>query len=144
MAGQEGLEPPASGFGDRRSTIGATGLGQPSLPRLLVIRMLVAEPAEFFVFHPVGMQPLILHRIIVAAFAIAASQGNSFSWHNQSLTTTRLQNLLVQNLGDDAGAHGSAALADRKPKLFFHRDRRDQLHRNRHVVTRHHHLNTRR
>ena len=26
MAGQEGLEPPTSGFGDRRSTIGATAL----------------------------------------------------------------------------------------------------------------------
>ncbi len=26
MAGQEGLEPPTTGFGDRRSTIGATDL----------------------------------------------------------------------------------------------------------------------
>ena len=26
LAGQEGLEPPTNGFGDRRSTIGATGL----------------------------------------------------------------------------------------------------------------------
>ena len=26
MAGQEGLEPPTLGFGDRRSTIGATDL----------------------------------------------------------------------------------------------------------------------
>ena len=26
MAGQEGFEPPTPGFGDRRSTVGATGL----------------------------------------------------------------------------------------------------------------------
>ncbi len=29
MAGQEGLEPPTTGFGDRRSTIGATDLTSP-------------------------------------------------------------------------------------------------------------------
>src|SRR5690349_13881763 len=45
-----------------------------------------------------------------------------------------------QDLGDDAGADGLAALADREALLLLERDRRDQLHRHLHVVTRHDHL----
>src|SRR5215217_2370110 len=51
---------------------------------------------------------------------------------------------LLEDLGDDAGAHGATALADRKPQPFVHRDRRDQLDRHLHVVPRHHHLHPRR
>ena len=36
MAGQEGLEPTTSGFGDRRSTIRATGLHGVVLPNRLL------------------------------------------------------------------------------------------------------------
>ena len=46
----------------------------------------------------------------------------------------------LDDLGDDAGADGAAALADREAQLLVHRDRRDQLHRHLHVVARHHHL----
>src|SRR3970040_387090 len=35
---------------------------------------------------------------------------------------------LLGDFGDDAGADGAAALADREPELLVHRDRRDQLH----------------
>src|SRR5947209_13798934 len=51
---------------------------------------------------------------------------------------------LLQDLGDDAGAHRAAALADREAQLLLHRDRRDQLDRHLRVVPRHHHLHPRR
>src|SRR5947209_9216905 len=48
--------------------------------------------------------------------------------------------VLLQDLGEHAGAHRAAALADREPQLLLHRDRRDQLDRHLRVVPRHHHL----
>src|SRR5437773_742352 len=50
---------------------------------------------------------------------------------------------LLQDLGDHAGAHGAAALADREAQLLLHRDRRDQLDRHLRVVPRHNHLHPR-
>src|SRR5690606_2457741 len=47
---------------------------------------------------------------------------------------------LLDDLGDDAGADGTTAFTDGEAQTFFHRDRGDQLHRDRHVVARHHHL----
>ena len=41
---------------------------------------------------------------------------------------------LLQDLGDDAGADGAAAFADRKAQPFVHRNRRDQLHRHPNIV----------
>ncbi len=35
--------------------------------------------------------------------------------------------VLVEDLGDDAGADGTAAFADSEAQTFFHRDRSDQL-----------------
>src|SRR3989442_3039886 len=52
--------------------------------------------------------------------------------------------VLLQDLGDHAGAHCAAALADREAQLLLHRDRRDQLDRHLRVVPRHHHLPPRR
>src|SRR5215813_46015 len=51
---------------------------------------------------------------------------------------------LRHNLGHDTRAHCPAPLANREPQLLLHRNRRDQLHRHRHVVPRHHHLHPRR
>src|SRR5206468_4882385 len=51
---------------------------------------------------------------------------------------------LRQDVGDDAGADGLAPFADRKAQPLVHRDRRDQLRRDCHVVSRHHHLHPRR
>src|SRR6478672_81889 len=48
--------------------------------------------------------------------------------------------LLLNDGGDDAGADGAATFADRETKLFFHRDRHDQVHFHRDVVARHHHF----
>ena len=36
--------------------------------------------------------------------------------------------VLLEDFGDDAGAHRMAALADRETKTFLHRDRHDQIH----------------
>src|SRR5918996_2087404 len=47
---------------------------------------------------------------------------------------------LLDDLGDDPRAHGATALADREPQALVHGDRRDQLDRHLHVVSRHHHL----
>src|SRR5437868_14633044 len=47
---------------------------------------------------------------------------------------------LFQDLRDDAGADGLAALADGEAKPLLHRDRRDERHHHLHVVPGHHHL----
>src|SRR5262249_42340215 len=47
---------------------------------------------------------------------------------------------LLDDGGDDAGAHGAATLADGKAQTLVHRNRRDQLDLHRHIVARHHHL----
>src|SRR5258708_33287024 len=47
---------------------------------------------------------------------------------------------LVDDVGDGAGADGTASLADGEAKALLHRDGRDELHRHLGVVSRHHHL----
>ena len=48
--------------------------------------------------------------------------------------------VLLDDLGDLAGANGTATLTDGEPQALVHSDRLDQLNRDRGVVTRHHHL----
>ena len=71
LAGQEGFEPPTSGFGDRRSTSSSYWPTTP-LAGLLVHRMLVAVRTKLLVFNPLRMKTLVLHRIVVAVLAITA------------------------------------------------------------------------
>src|SRR5262249_3390171 len=47
---------------------------------------------------------------------------------------------LFDDFGDDPGADGATALADRKAQPLIHRYRCDQLDLHRDVVARHHHL----
>src|SRR5215475_4207516 len=56
---------------------------------------------------------------------------------NKALFPTRS---LGDNVGDRAGADGAAPLADGEANALLHRDRRDQLDLQVHVVPRHHHL----
>src|SRR5574338_499005 len=56
-----------------------------------------------------------------------------------TLRSRRVQ-VLLDDLGDDAGTDGAATFADREAQTFFHGDRGDQLHGDRHVVARHDHL----
>src|SRR5690606_2594279 len=48
--------------------------------------------------------------------------------------------LLLEDLGDHAGADGAATFADGEAQALVHRDRVDQLDLHLHVVARHHHL----
>src|SRR5215469_5570617 len=47
---------------------------------------------------------------------------------------------LLEHLGHDPGAHRPATLTDGEPELLLHGDGGDQLHLDRDVVPRHHHL----
>src|SRR2546425_5587505 len=51
---------------------------------------------------------------------------------------------LLQDFRNHTRADRPSTLADGKPQLLFHRDRRDQLDRHLRVVARHHHLHPRR
>ena len=71
MAGQEGLEPPAAGFGVRSSTIRATGLFPYSAAAsfcdrlrfgFLVGRMFPAEPAILVQVQLIRRVPFVLRR----------------------------------------------------------------------------------
>ena len=70
MAGQEGLEPPAAGFGVRSSTIRATGLcSTQQLPGATMLRLgflmrcvLAAEPAVLVQVQLIRSVPLVLGR----------------------------------------------------------------------------------
>src|SRR5690606_19388387 len=57
------------------------------------------------------------------------------TWHRADIES-------LDDFGDDTGADGTTTFTNREAQAFFHRDRRNQLHRDRHVVTRHHHLRT--
>src|SRR6267378_4296980 len=53
---------------------------------------------------------------------------------------TAIFDTLFDDLRDDAGADGLAALADGKPQALLHRNGRNQRHHHLHVVPRHHHI----
>src|SRR5690606_37811948 len=72
---------------------------------------------------------------IFACQGFALPPGGPRSWPASSVEN------LLQDLRDDAGADGPAALADGEAQPRVHRDRRNQLHRHLHVVAGHHHLN---
>src|SRR5438477_1822029 len=57
-----------------------------------------------------------------------------------ALLATRVSYYLPGDLGDDPGADGAAAFADREAHPVFERDRGDQLDLHPDVVPGHHHL----
>src|SRR3954471_7615599 len=52
----------------------------------------------------------------------------------------RITQELLDDLGNDAGADGTAAFTDSEAQAFFHRDRVDQLDGDRHVIAWHDHF----
>ena len=77
LAGQEGLEPSTNGFGDRRSTIGATGLCEKTwLTGLPVDGVLAAPRAVLLQLHTIGVVLLVLISGVVAALALSAGESN--------------------------------------------------------------------
>ena len=77
MAGQEGLEPPAPGFGVRCSTIRATGL--PRLFCFLMQGMSPTKPAILFKFQFMRRIFLVLSRGVIPVLALGTPQGNYIS-----------------------------------------------------------------
>ena len=80
MAGQEGFEPPTSGFGDRRSTVGAIALqtGRGCLPEFqspgfAMQCMLLVPGTIFFHLKTPGSGLLVFPGAVIAAFALRAS-----------------------------------------------------------------------
>src|SRR5437868_11254234 len=81
LAGQPGLEPGTCGFGDRRSTIGATGLG---LLRLLVLGVFAATRAELRKHQLVRHGPLVLGGGVVPLLAHRALERDDGSVHRSA------------------------------------------------------------
>ena len=103
----------------------------PSLLGFLMNCMLAAERAVLLVLHTGRVKTLILVAIIVTLMANSAFERNKFSWHFYSL---------LDDFGYGSGADGAAALADGEAELLLHGDRGDELHVDRHVIARSHHL----
>ena len=79
LAGQEGLEPPTCGFGDRRSTNWSYWpVSLPILPlaRFLVKRVLVAPLAILLELNTIGIILLVLLGRIVSTLAFSACKGD--------------------------------------------------------------------
>src|SRR5688500_13896189 len=87
-----------------------------SLLRFFVRCVLLAPAAIFLQLHPVWMGATVLRRRIVPALARGAAEGDDLAGHR-----------LLLDLGDDAGAHRAAALADGEAQLLVHGHRHDQL-----------------
>src|SRR6266851_2777560 len=82
--GQEGFEPPTRGFGDRCSTVGATGLDFP----FPVVGVLATTGAELAQLQLVLLLALVLCRRVIALLADGALERNDASislWHGLSL-----------------------------------------------------------
>src|SRR5271157_5003096 len=94
--------------------------------------VLAAVAAELLQLDPLGGGLLVLGAGIVAVFALHALERNDISRHCLVL--------LLYDFRYRAGAHRAAALANREAQPLVHGDGRDQLHRQVHVVARHHHL----
>src|ERR671919_328384 len=81
LSGQEGFEPPTRGFGDRCSTVGATGLetfpGTTDLDlTFLVVLVLAAPRAELAQLELVLALPLVLRGRVVPLLAHRALERN--------------------------------------------------------------------
>src|SRR5665811_757323 len=124
------------------------------LPGLAVRPVRAAARAELLHLQALALRVAVLRGDVVALLALRASQRHlrprvtlrhrlfqpcSRSAYQASPGRPCRQRLL-DDLGDPAGAHGAAALADGEAQALLHRDRLDQVHHHLGVVTRHHHL----
>ncbi len=71
MAGQEGFEPPTSGFGDRRSNRSSYWPVFAHLLAFAVKGMSPAKLAELFEGKPIGCTPLVLGGRIIPALTFS-------------------------------------------------------------------------
>src|SRR5919197_161210 len=123
LAGQERFEPPTGGFGDRCSTVGATGLNLYSLNLAFSVDLVLpAAGAELTEFELVLLLPPVLRGRVVPLLAHRALERDDAAIslrHGAPLLLapgtaggcpgSRL--LLLNDVGDDDGAHRPPALA---------------------------------
>ena len=93
-------------------------------------RVLTAEAAIFRQLQLLRIRLLVLRGRVVPALTLGTREADV------------LLHRLLHDLDDGSGADGAAALADREAQSLLHRDRRDQVDLQVHVVPRHHHLHT--
>jgi hypothetical protein len=103
MAGQEGIEPPTTGFGDRCSAkLSYWPLSLRPLFHFPVQDVLPIETTVLLQFKTTRCDALVLLGRIVASFALGASQCYHFPSHNCCLTipltTQRMQSGLSSNI----------------------------------------------
>src|SRR5690348_14279451 len=103
------------------------------LLHFLMRRMLPARIAELLRLQPVAVLLLVLGGRVVSVFTVVALQCDDFA-HCR----------LLDNLGHGACTHRVAAFPDRKPQPLLQRYRRDQCDLCAHIISRHHHLHSRR
>ncbi len=147
LAGQEGLEPPTCGFGDRRSNqlelLAYDFLRQAILLHLFMRRMLAAPFTIFFHLDTVWGIPLIFLGCIVPLLTIQTTQCNNFT-HCIHLLYLKGQDLdepaSFNHLGNHAGTDGAAALANSKTQAFVHSDGHDEFNFHFGVVPGHDHF----
>src|SRR5579864_2251759 len=96
-------------------------------------RVFPARIAKLLCLEPVGVLFPVLRCRVIPILTFAALQRDNFA-HAR----------LLDDLGDGAGADRVAAFANREPQPLLQRHRRDQAHFHTHVVSRHHHLHSRR
>ncbi len=124
MAGQEGLEPPTIGFGDRCSTIGATDLTSPPLksqyPRkklalqfdFFMKSVLIFPWAELFKLQFFSVSFSVLGCAVIDIFTIRTLQ-SYFNFHNDPLWQLFLL-ILFNNIAHNTSANGPTAFTNRK------------------------------
>ena len=102
--------------------------------------MLSNDRIIFFLLNPAGMKLLTFCDCISVP-----SPSSAFKLDNRSFTITSHDTyLLFVDLGHNTGTNRMAAFTDRKSKLFVHCYGSDQLNIQFNIITRHHHLRTRR
>src|SRR5262249_10450166 len=130
--------------------------------------VLAAALTEFAELQTTGSCLLVLGRRIVPLFALAALQCHDLTHKNLPLALgywplafalgqylflhpviaargwMNCRVALLNDLADGSGAYRPTAFTDSEAQAFLHCHRCDQLNRQGHVVSRHHHLRSRR
>lgn len=87
-------------------------------------RVLSAYFAEFTQLNTVGIAAFVFCSRVISCLALSACKRNydsGIGCHENPPVS------LLNQCGDDAGAHSVAAFPNRKPKTFLHRNRLYQL-----------------
>lgn len=106
-------------------------------------RVFLAARAKLTKLKTIRIVTAILLGGVIALFAIAAlkrnDRANIFLLGSHSTLPTFS---LLYNFGDDTGTDGQTTFTNGEFRTLLQSHRHDQLHRQVHIVTRHHHLHT--